>query len=60
MDMDINRIPVNVNDLTSALTERIGRLEQENALLKSQLKAVLNVIPEDVWNALTNPKTDDK
>ena len=58
MDMDINRIPVNVNDLTGALTERIGRLEQENALLKSQLKAVLNVVPEDVWNALTNPKTD--
>lgn len=60
MDMDINRIPVNVNDLTSALTERIGRLEQENALLKSQLKAVLKVVPEDVWTALTNPKTDDK
>ncbi|QAY32564.1 hypothetical protein ESN35_03310 [Bifidobacterium pullorum subsp. gallinarum] len=60
MDMDINRIPVNVNDLTSALTARIGRLEQENALLKSQLKAVLNVVPKDVWNALTNPKTDDK
>ena len=58
MDKDINRIPVNVNDLTSALTERIGRLEQENALLKSQLKALLNVIPEDVWQALTNPKTD--
>lgn len=58
MDMDINRIPVNVNDLTSALTERIGRLEQENALLKAQLKAVLKVVPEDVWNALTNPKTD--
>lgn len=58
MDMDINQIPVNVNDLTSALTERIGRLEQENALLKSQLKALLKVVPEDVWNALTNPKTD--
>lgn len=58
MDMDINRIPVNVNDLTSALTERIGQLEQENALLKSQLKAVLKVVPEDVWNALTEPKTD--
>lgn len=58
MDMDINRIPVNVNDLTNALTERIGRLEQENALLKSQLKAVLKVVPEDVWNALTKPKTD--
>ena len=58
MDMDINRIPVNVNDLTSALTERIGRLEQENALLKAQLKTLLKVVPEDVWNALTNPKTD--
>lgn len=58
MDMDINRIPVNVNDLTSALTERIGQLEQENALLKSQLKALLKVVPEDVWTALTNPKTD--
>lgn len=58
MDMDINRIPVNVADITNALTERIGRLEQENALLKSQLKALLNVIPEDVWTALTNPKTD--
>lgn len=58
MDMDINRIPVNVNDLTGALTERIGRLEQENALLKAQLKALLKVMPEDVWNALTNPKTD--
>lgn len=58
MDMDINRIPVNVNDLTSALTERIGRLETDNALLKSQLKALLKVVPEDVWNALTNPKTD--
>lgn len=60
MDKDINSIPVNIADITSALTERIGRLEQENALLKSQLKAVLNVIPKDVWNALTNPKTDDK
>lgn len=60
MDMDINRIPVNVADITNALTERIGRLEQENALLKSQLKAVLKVVPEDVWNALTKPKTDDK
>lgn len=59
MDMDINRIPVNVNDLTSALTERIGRLEQENALLKSQLKAVLKVVPEGVWQALTNPKTGE-
>lgn len=58
MDMDINRIPVNVNDLTSALTERIGRLEQENALLKAQLKALLKVVPEDVWTALTEPKTD--
>ena len=58
MDMDINRIPVNVNDLTSALTERIGRLEQENALLKSQLKALLKVVPEDVWAALTESKTD--
>lgn len=58
MDMDINRIPVNVNDLTSALAERIGRLEQENALLKSQLKSLLKVVPEDVWTALTNPKTD--
>lgn len=60
MDMDINRIPVNVNDITGALTERIGRLEQENALLKAQLKALLKVVPEDVWNALTNPKTDGK
>lgn len=58
MDKDINLIPVNVNDLTGALTERIGRLEQENALLKSQLKALLKVVPEDVWNALTEPKTD--
>ena len=56
MDMDINRIPVNVNDLTGALAERIGRLEQENALLKSQLKAVLKVVPEDVWQALTKPQ----
>lgn len=60
MDMDINRIPVNVSDLTDALANRIGRLEQENALLKSQLKALLKVVPEDVWNALTKPKTDDK
>lgn len=60
MDKDINSIPVNIADITSALTERLGRLEQENALLKSQLKALLNVIPEDVWQALTKPKTDDK
>lgn len=60
MDKDINRIPVNIADITNALTERIGRLEQENALLKAQLKAVLKVVPEDVWTALTNPKPDDK
>jgi len=60
MDKNVNSIPVNIADITSALTERIGRLEQENALLKSQLKAVLKVIPEDVWQALTKPKTDDK
>ena len=58
MDKDINSIPVNIADITGALTERIGRLEQENALLKSQLKALLKVVPEDVWNVLTNPKTD--
>lgn len=60
MDMDINRIQVNVADITGALTERIVRLETDNAILKSQLKAVLKVVPEDVWNALTEPKTDDK
>lgn len=60
MDMDINLIPVNVNDITGALTERIGQLETDNALLKAQLKAVLKVVPEDLWNALTNPKTDGK
>lgn len=59
MDKNIDSIPVNVSDLTGALVNRIGRLEQENALLKSQLKALLNVIPEDVWQALTNPKTDE-
>ena len=58
MDKNVNSIPVNIADITGALTERIGRLEQENALLKSQLKSLLNVIPEDVWQALTNPKTD--
>lgn len=58
MDKDINRIPVNIADITGALTERIVRLETDNAILKSQLKAVLKVVPEDVWNALTNPKTD--
>lgn len=56
--MDTNDIPVNVSDLTDALANRIGRLEQENALLKSQLKSLLKVVPEDVWTALTNPKTD--
>ena len=58
--MDTNDIPVNVSDITDALANSIGRLEQENALLKSQLKALLKVVPEDVWTALTNPKTDDK
>lgn len=58
MDMDINSIPVNVADITGALTERIVRLETDNAILKSQLKAVLKVVPEDVWTALTNPKPD--
>ena len=58
MDKDINSIPVNVADITGALTERIVRLETDNALLKSQLKALLKVVPEDVWNALTNPKPD--
>lgn len=58
MDMDINRIPVNVADITGALTERIVRLETDNVILKSQLKAVLKVVPEDVWTALTNPKPD--
>ena len=57
MDKNVNSIPVNIADITNAFTERICRLEQENALLKSQLKALLNVIPEDVWQALTNPKT---
>lgn len=33
MDMDINRIPVNVADITGALTERIVRLETDNAIL---------------------------
>lgn len=60
MDKNVNSIPVNIADITNALTERIGRLEQENALLKSQLKSLLKVVPEDAWNALTNPKTDDK
>lgn len=56
MDKNVNSIPVNISDITGALTERIGRLETDNALLKAQLKAVLKVVPEDVWNALTNQK----
>ena len=51
MDKDINSIPRAISEFTDALANRIGRLEQENALLKSQMKAVLKVVPEDVWNA---------
>lgn len=58
--MDPNQIPVSITAITSQLASRISQLEQENALLKAQMAALLHVMPADVWEQLTNPDSMKK
>lgn len=58
MEKPLDAIPVSVAGITDTLSTRIAALEKENAVLRSQLATLLAATPEDVWKALTNPKTD--
>lgn len=56
MEKTLDAIPVSVAGITDMLGTRIAALEQENAVLRSQLATLLAATPEDVWQALTSPK----
>ena len=60
MNKTLDNIPIQINMLTQYLATRIAQLEQENALLKTQVDTLLHAIPDDVWESLTTQSSNEE
>ena len=53
-----NQIPADANDVIDQLSQQIGTLSKQVAILTSQLDAAMKLIPADVLEA-TKKEADD-
>ena len=54
----MNQIPADANDVIDSLSQQIGTLNKQIAILTSQLNAAMKLIPQDVLNA-TNKEAEN-
>ena len=47
-----NQIPADANDVIDTLSQQIGTLNKQNAILNSQLAAAMKLIPQDVLESV--------
>lgn len=50
----MTQIPADANDVIDTLSQQIGTLNKQNAILTSQLAAAMKLIPQDVLDSLDN------
>jgi hypothetical protein len=50
----LDRIPADANEVIDSLSQQVGVLTKQNAILASQLSAAMRLIPADVLDALAD------
>lgn len=50
----MDRISADANEVIDSLSQQVGALTKQNAILVSQLSAAMRLIPADVLDALTD------
>lgn len=50
----MTQIPADANDVIDTLSQQIGALNKQIAILTSQLAAAMKLIPQDVLDSLDN------
>ena len=48
----MTQIPADANEVIDQLSQQIGALNKQNAILSSQLAAAMKLIPKDVLDSL--------
>lgn len=48
----MTQIPADANEVIDQLSQQIGALSKQNAILTSQLAAAMKLIPQDVLDSL--------
>lgn len=54
----MTQIPADANTVIDQLSQQIGALNKQNAILSSQLAAALKLIPQDVLDSLDKENTN--
>lgn len=54
----MNQIPADANQVIDQLSQQIGTLNKQNAILSSQLAAAMKLIPKDVLDSLDKDDTN--
>lgn len=48
----MTQIPADANDVIDTLSQQVGTLNKQNAILSSQLTAAMKLIPQDVLESV--------
>ena len=56
----MTQIPAAANDVIDQLSQQIGTLSKQNAILSSQLAAAMKLIPQDVLDAAKGVDDDSE
>lgn len=59
-DILTQQIPADANDVIDQLSQQIGTLSKQNAILSSQLAAAMKLIPQDVLDAAKGVDDDSE
>ena len=54
----MTQIPADANQVIDQLSQQIGTLSKQNAILTSQLAAAMELIPKDVLDSLDKENTN--
>lgn len=54
----LTQIPADANQVIDQLSQQIGTLNKQNAILSSQLAAAMKLIPKDVLDSLDKEDTN--
>ena len=54
----MTQIPADANQVIDQLSQQIGTLNKQNAILSSQLAAAMKLIPQDVLDSLGKEDTN--
>lgn len=56
----MTQIPADANEVIDQLSQQIGTLNKQNAILTSQLTAAMKLIPQDVLDATKGVDDDSE